>query len=83
MFSDLDDLMLSELKSILTRWLDDARKTFDIYRKAKDGVKGVEAVHGYVRRLFAVCAAAEGKKIRVLEYGLKKVTKEIEKRSFL
>lgn len=83
MFSDLDDLELDGLKSTLTSWLEYTREERRQYREACNNVEGVAGINGYFRRLLAVCAAAEGKKIRILEHGLKKVSKEIKKRSFL
>ena len=83
MFSDLDDAELDGMKSTLTSWLDIVREDCRQYREVCNSVEGFAGINGYIRRLLAVCAAAEGKKIRVLEHGLKKVTKEIEKRSFL
>lgn len=83
MLSDLDDAELDGLKSALTSWLGYTREECRQYREACNSVEGVAGANGYIRRLLAVCAAAEGKKIRVLERGLKKVTKEIKKRSFL
>lgn len=83
MISDLDDLELDGLKSTLTSWLGYTRENCRQYREACNNVEGVDGINVYIRRLFAVCAAAEGKKIRVLERALKKVSKEIKKRSFL
>lgn len=83
MLSDLDDAELDRMKSSLTSWLGRVREDCRQYREVCNRVEGVAGINGYIRRLLAVCASAEGKKIRVLERGLKKVTKEIEKRSFL
>lgn len=82
MFSNLDDAELDGAKSALTSWLDRTREDCRQYREACNDVEGVAGLDGYFRRLLAVCAAAEGKKIRVLEYGLKKLNKEIERRKY-